>query len=207
MNPEQQTPPEYRPDQPPVAAPQVTQQQPYPSQPATNPGKVTGIIGIVLAFVFMPLIGLILSIVSTVKSHKAGVSNVLGIIGIVLNALSLVITVPLIAITIIAYVGIEERAKESEISSNVNIVMKKAEAYYAINGAYPQTLSAFEETAESSLDDFDGTDTRVIDTPPADPDSIMYAPCGTDGAQIASYSAAQASPVYTYLGNGSQSTC
>ena len=206
MNPEQQTPPEHQPTQPPIAPPQ-TPQQPPPAQPTTNPGKVTGIVGIVLAFVFLPFIGLILSIVSTVKSHKAGVSSVLGVIGIVLNALALVVAILLIALTIVAYVGIQERAQESETYSNVNLLGKKAEAYYVLHDTYPQTLDAFEESDESSLTVFDDSDIRVIDTPPTDPHSIMYAPCGTDGAQIASYSVSTGSPTYTYLGSGSQATC
>jgi hypothetical protein len=59
------------PPQPVYVPPAVGQPYPPYQLPAENPGQVTGIIGIVLAFIGIVPIGLILSIISTVQSSKA----------------------------------------------------------------------------------------------------------------------------------------
>ncbi|MFV0435223.1 MAG: DUF4190 domain-containing protein [Leucobacter sp.] len=61
--------------------------QPVPTRP---PGKILGIVGLVLAF-FVSLVGLILSIVALVQSRRAGVGNVPAVIGIVVGAIGTVV--------------------------------------------------------------------------------------------------------------------
>jgi uncharacterized membrane protein len=66
--------------------------QGYPSgQPAENPGKTLGIVGLVLGFLGpLSLIGLILSIVGLRKSKKVGQSNGVAVAGIVVSSLVLI---------------------------------------------------------------------------------------------------------------------
>jgi Ca2+/H+ antiporter len=59
--------------------------------PATseNPGKVLGIVGLILAF-FVNLVGLIVSIVALRKSKAAGHKNGFAVAGIIVSILSIV---------------------------------------------------------------------------------------------------------------------
>lgn len=59
----------------------------------------------------------------------------------------------LAAITIVAYTGIQNRAKTSSAQALANNVAKKAEAFNTINSAYPATMAAFKAaTGEAALD-------------------------------------------------------
>ncbi|WP_052663599.1 hypothetical protein [Psychromicrobium lacuslunae] len=62
----------------------------YPVQAQQDPGKVMGILSIVLPFVFLGLVGLILGIIGLNKSKKAGFSNAPAVIGIVLSILAII---------------------------------------------------------------------------------------------------------------------
>jgi prepilin-type N-terminal cleavage/methylation domain-containing protein len=48
----------------------------------------------------------------------------------------------LAAITIVAYNGVQSRAKQAKMQSDISNVQKLVEAYYAINGTYPITATA-----------------------------------------------------------------
>lgn len=90
QNPPAQTPPAWNgaPSDPAAgyAPPAPTGGAPYGSAPASPPGRVLSIIGLVLAFVAAP-IGLILSIVAAVKLGKAGAPKGLAIAGIIVGAI------------------------------------------------------------------------------------------------------------------------
>ncbi|WP_161605971.1 DUF4190 domain-containing protein [Microlunatus speluncae] len=57
-----------------------------PPQPANDPGKILGIVGLILAF-FCAVVGLVISIIAFVKSRGAGVTNIPAIIGMIIGVL------------------------------------------------------------------------------------------------------------------------
>ena len=61
--------------------------QPYIPQPATDPGRTLGIVGLILA-PFAGLIGLIVSLVALRRSKRAGFSNVPALLGTIVGALA-----------------------------------------------------------------------------------------------------------------------
>ena len=70
-------------------------------QPAENPGKTLGIVGLVCSIIMpISLVGLILSIVAMVKSKKAGMSNGFALAGIIIGAVFTVIGIILIILLI-----------------------------------------------------------------------------------------------------------
>ena len=184
-----------RPDSAPAAAPDAHYQM-----PAVNPGQTTGIIGLVFAFVGLAPIGLILSIISTVKSSKGQSPRTLGIIGIVLNALAIVVFFFFIAIVLVSYAGIQERALDSKAQSEAYQVRKVAESYYAENGTYPQDITEL----STMLND---TTVKVVPTPVTDNSTVGYKACGEDGASVEYLKKSSTVPVILYLGTGSFSTC
>lgn len=66
------------------AAPAAPAYQPAPA--ASQPGKVLGIVGLILAFIIPP-VGLILGIVALVQSKKAGAKNGIALTAIILGAI------------------------------------------------------------------------------------------------------------------------
>lgn len=62
-----------------------------PARPDRDPGRVLGIVGLVLAFLFS-LIGLACCIGAVIRSHSAGYVNVPAIIGIPVAVLTLIIS-------------------------------------------------------------------------------------------------------------------
>lgn len=72
---------------------QPTQAQ-IPPQPAADPGKTLGIIGLILSFLgSLSVVGLILSIIAFIKSRKAHYRNRIALTGIVVGSLMLIFTV------------------------------------------------------------------------------------------------------------------
>lgn len=67
-----------------AAAPAAPADQPAPA--ASQPGKVLGIVGLILAFIIPP-VGLILGIVALVQSKKAGAKNGIALTAIILGAI------------------------------------------------------------------------------------------------------------------------
>lgn len=126
-----------------------------------------------------------------------------------------VIIAILAAITIVAYNGIQNRAKNSAASGLNNNVAKKAEAYYTINSQYgtlaklkanqsPSSTVAGSGGAEAALDT--NTAAATTGTTPTDEKTVQYQVCGTTGAKIVYW---QSTGVQTnYLGDAtSASTC
>lgn len=133
-----QQPIEPQPQYQPQPAPQINQTQ--PTQPTTTPGKVMGIVGFILAFVGLGLIGLILSIIATMKAKKAGIKNRLAFAGIILNAVSMIVTTIiaiLFSLTLVSFNGVTTKANTSLNRSNASTVANAADAYYAENYTYP----------------------------------------------------------------------
>ncbi len=76
--------------------------------------------------------------------------------------------------------SIRNRAKKTGSIVRANLVTKKAEAYYAINGDYPKTIADFAKEAESELND----EVIVVNTLPSDTGSLAYKYCGSGSAQV-----------------------
>ncbi|MCU1573380.1 MAG: hypothetical protein JWO93_1462 [Micrococcaceae bacterium] len=114
-------PPYGQPGQQPAAPQPYGQpygQQPYGQQPAypqqnfgaesyqgretQDPGKVYGIISIILPFVGFGLVGLVLGIIGRIKSKRAGYKNVLALVGIILGAISVVVGILIIVAVVTA---------------------------------------------------------------------------------------------------------
>lgn len=72
------------------------------SAPAQDPGKVLGIISIVLPFIGFGLVGFILALVGLTKSKRAGFKNTPAVIGIILGAISIVVGIALIILVAVA---------------------------------------------------------------------------------------------------------
>lgn len=174
MNPQPPTP-EY------VPTPPQT-----PNQPPRSDGQTLGIIGLILGILALWPVGLPLSIVSLVKASKTGASKVLGIVGIVFNGLSIIVSLLIIALTVTAYNGIQQRARTSVAQASANAVVRKAEAYATMKPdmTYPATIEDFATYPESKLTD---TAYTVTTLPPVDEKSVMYKRCEANAAQVTYY--------------------
>jgi hypothetical protein len=87
----------------------------------TNPGKVMGIVSIVLGVLTIWVVGLPLAIVSLVKSKKAKASAALGIAGIVINVIAIFMSILLAVIFLTAFKSIQDKAKtDKESQSSVS---------------------------------------------------------------------------------------
>jgi len=82
-------PPAY--NQPGYQQPGYQQPAPYGQPPQAVPGKVMGIVAVILPFVGFGLVGLILGIIARIQSKKAGFKNTPALWAIILGALSIVV--------------------------------------------------------------------------------------------------------------------
>lgn len=82
---------------------------------AQDDGKTLSIIGLVMAFLGMQLIGLILSIIGLSKAKKAGASKGVAIAGIVLNAIGMIVG---LIIAIFLIIGIANNDSKSDTSNS-----------------------------------------------------------------------------------------
>ena len=117
----------------------------------------------------------------------------------------IVVIAILAAITIVAYNGIQNRAKASSAQSLANNVAKKAEAFNVTGSAYPATVTAFEAaTGEAELDA--ATKTALTISVPTDEKTVQYRYCDTGkGAQVVWYDATSSSTKTIPL--GTQTSC
>lgn len=168
----------------------------YPAQPESTglaiASMVLGIVGILTAWILiglpLALVGLVLGIVSIAKK-KGG--RGMAIAGIITSALALLFGVAMVAISIIAYQGIGQRAETTQNQSTASQIAKKAEAYNVIMGdaegaQYPdyQTLVSQTEVPEALIEQStarqlsDGNQNQASQESP-----VTYRGC-SDGASI-----------------------
>ena len=115
-----------------------------------------------------------------------------------------VIIAILAAITIVAYNGIQNRAKASSAQSLANTVVKKAEAFNATESTYPASSTGFGtgagttgNPAEAKLDN----QSQVTAALPTDEKTVMYKRCTTaTGAQVIYYDASKSTAVAIGIG-------
>jgi len=154
-----------------------------PAVQGEDPGHTLGIISIVLSFFGLSLIGIILGVVSRKKSKAVGAAGTLGTIGMILGIVFTVIGViaigVLVAITMTAYSGIQDRQQNSSLAASANRLETKAEYYNAMSNDYPKTLEDFKKYPESTLsEDLDVNSAIYTNT------AVTYVYCGTGAAQI-----------------------
>lgn len=120
-----------------------------------------------------------------------------------------VIIAILAAITIVAYNGIQNRAKSSAAQSLANNVVKKAEAYNTINSGYAADTVALKAGAgEAQLDT--NTSAAISTTAPTDEKKVQYQGCDTGkGAKVTYYDINKSggAGVVTVLLGTTQATC
>ena len=131
----------------------------------------------------------------------------------------IVIIAILAAITIVAYNGIQNRAKASSSQATANSVQKKAQAFNTIASAYPTNaeLRANAKTgvsdslAEAKLDDTSVVITTNVDATTAKNGTVVtYLGCGTSGtgAKVGwwDYSKSTGQLTWIYLGDATSAT-
>lgn len=79
-----------------------------------------------------------------------------------------------------AMAGVQAKANESQAQSNAISVLKRAEAYYAMNGIYPSSLADFAKTEETKLD----AGVVLVASLPQDESQTGYKKCSNGGAQV-----------------------
>jgi hypothetical protein len=161
----------------------VAQPTPPIQQPATDPGKLFNILGLVFAFIALQVPGLILSIIGLRKSKKAGFPTTLAIVGICLNILFMIVTVGIItAIAMVAYNGVQERTLNSSYQLNADSIIKKAEVYHMNHEIYPTVEQLSSATDNAALTDEEKTTLKDTDQPTGD--EIGYKICQDDTSTI-----------------------
>lgn len=139
---------------------------------------------------------------SRIKSKQSGFTIVELLIVIVVIAI-------LAAITIVAYNGIQSRAKTSSAQSAANTLMKKLEAYNTINSGYPTALVATTGFAVTNGSEPSLAGTGItIGTPAssASPSTVGYQPCTATGGKVTYYDYT-AGAVSTAVNIGTPGTC
>jgi type IV pilus assembly protein PilA len=122
----------------------------------------------------------------------------------------------LAAITIVAYNGVQNRARATTNQANAQEVQNKAEVYAADtgNGVFPASVTAFEAIVATDTAALSPKVKAVLGTTlPAATDAtsraaIIYQQCGTDGAKVGYWDSSLATPavVYLYAGNAVAAT-
>ena len=117
----------------------------------------------------------------------------------------IVVIAILAAISIVAYTGVQNRAKASKALMNANTVIKKAEAYNSLTGGYPRTLAQFDSQSESLITG--GGIGLATPTSNNGADYIYFQPCAPaagNGARVGywKYDASAPAVNYLYLGVG-----
>jgi prepilin-type N-terminal cleavage/methylation domain-containing protein len=116
----------------------------------------------------------------------------------------------LAAITIVAYNGVQNRARTTTAQANAEEVQRKSEVYAADagNGSYPslaQLTGATDTAALSTKVKALVRSTAPSAATPADKDAIHYVPCSTTGAKIGYWSSVANAPVYISSGTAATS--
>lgn len=127
----------------------------------------------------------------------------------------IVIIAILAAITIVAYNGIQNRAKLSSAQSAASTIAKKTEAYNAELSSYPTTLAALTGAASSATYNVPtGSVTQATSVPttaPANANTILFYTCGSGAGVKIGYwdyvTGAAVSTATTYTAGNVGGTC
>ena len=98
----------------------------------------------------------------------------------------IVVIAILAAISIVAYSGIQNRAKASSGQQLASTVEKKAQSYYTVNNAYPADQAGFANVTEAKLEGNVATfvtTVAALSATSADGGKVIaYEPCGVSGS-------------------------
>lgn len=135
----------------------------------------------------------------------------------------IVVIAILAAISIVAYNGIQNRAKTTSAAASAATVIKKAEAANAVKSSYPSATSGTGSFAEQSDSDLKGSGIQLVSTLTASSNNtnqVMYQKCGTaasgsttEQARVGYWDYTKGAIVYQYLAtsgdaaSGVASTC
>lgn len=118
----------------------------------------------------------------------------------------IVVIAILAAITIVAYNGIQNRAKASAAQAAQNTMIKKAEAANAIASAYPANTTDFNAQSDSSLTGSGLYTVTTLASAPARPGSLIYEKCtagNTSSARVTYWDYVNSVSKATIIGNNS----
>lgn len=120
----------------------------------------------------------------------------------------------LAAITIVAYNGVQQRARTTAAASSAETVQKKAEAANAIVSAYPAAATDFAAQTDSTLA---GSGIQLLAAAPtsaAGTNQVSYRKCTTPAAskptqqaEVGVWNYQTGAAVYTYLGGAVSADC
>jgi Tfp pilus assembly protein PilE len=187
------TPEQSTPSAPPPPQFQSSSVTAAPAQPQ-NPGKGLAIAGLILAFVPIPLVGLILSIIALVKSLSGSSTRIMAIIGLILNVISAILVAILALIVMVAYNGVQGRAQTQAGLTASYTVQKHVLAYAAENNHLPVTVSEVGNVGT-------GITLGAITSQPADYKTVEYAICNDgDTARFGYWDFTESVVKYQYIG-------
>jgi prepilin-type N-terminal cleavage/methylation domain-containing protein len=117
----------------------------------------------------------------------------------------------LAAITIVAYNGVQNRARTTSAQAAAQEVQNKAEVYAADtgNGVFIATSTAFKALATTDTASISpGTKALMGTALPtsATPTVLMYQQCQTNGAKVAYWDSTAGAVVYLYMGAATSAT-
>jgi general secretion pathway protein G len=119
-------------------------------------------------------------IVTARKAHRSYHSG----FTIVELLIVIVVIAVLAAISIVAYNGVQERARDSQRKQDVASIVKALELYYIDNGVYPPGSGStvinqhWSTTADTSWDNLENSLAEYMDTLPRDPEAPSTSPTG-----------------------------
>lgn len=99
-----------------MSAYQASPGQPMPQ--GEDPGRTLGIVGLVLAIVGS-VIGLVISIIALSKSRKAGYKNGLALAGVIIGAITTIVTIAVIIVSVVALSKVASECKTLGPGSHV----------------------------------------------------------------------------------------
>lgn len=95
----------------------------------------------------------------------------------------IVVIAILAAISLVAYNGVQNRARTTTAAGAASTVTKKAEAYNTVTNGYPVDGADFAKHPESSLVG-SGIVLAAVDSAPSETSTVEYTPCGSSGGRV-----------------------
>lgn len=205
--------------------PNAAEPLPPSQQPIKDPGELLGIIGLVCAFLWLSLIGIIFAAIGLKKSKQAGFSGTLSRISLWINIVFTVIGVLFIAGTIAVVIwGVNEAKQtadklELDKANDVSVIEQQVQDYVAETGKIPISLDQLGLSSEV-LENFLGysytytllPENCVASIQPPDPQACTKVRIGvelpadyySDGATDAEADFTYEFPLYDQLGDQPQ---
>jgi prepilin-type N-terminal cleavage/methylation domain-containing protein len=114
----------------------------------------------------------------------------------------------LAAITIVAYNGVQSRAKTTSADAAANSAIKKSELYNTEQSAYPTAPSQLTGAAATTSYQLTGVTFVSTLTSSSAPTALMFISCGSSvGVKIGSYNYTNSSISYSYTGTATSGNC